>query len=208
MKPLKTNLIPKIVKNTYSINKDVESLYEKAFLKRDRVETIAVRDERYVQGNFTAVFDFFMNKTRNWYKNGVKHREDGPAVIHFMYDKPNEYWYLGNQIKVENDKEYKNYIKSIVGKHNENYKCENLPPIIVIDTIDYLPINYTGIASAFDSKSLIWCKNGKIHNEEGPAIIRFGKNKNFKKEYWLDNKRVKNCNNAKIKRLAGLKNFW
>ena len=35
----------------------------------------------------------------------------------------------------------------------------------------YIPKDFTGICKILDDKSICYCKNGKIHREDGPAII-------------------------------------
>jgi hypothetical protein len=49
------------------------------------------------------------NGYKEWYKDEKFHREDGPAREYNNIVK--EYWYNGQQIPVNSDKEFKQYIK-------------------------------------------------------------------------------------------------
>jgi len=53
--------------------------------------------------NFTGVFE--NSEGRFWFRNGIEHREDGPAV---EYAEGREAWYLRGQIVSE--EEHKNWV--------------------------------------------------------------------------------------------------
>jgi hypothetical protein len=53
-----------------------------------------------------------------------------------------------------------------------------------------IPISFTGIVEwcdgafyAYDAEKIVFIKDGDVHNENGPAIVRF----NGAKFYWLNN---------------------
>ncbi len=48
-----------------------------------------------------------------------------------------------------------------------------------------VPYTYTGMVE-FPSGTKFWFKNGKLHREDGPAIIRDDGNV----EYWIDDKPI------------------
>ena len=57
----------------------------------------------YVDGMFHSTNDepaiTMVNGDKHWYKHGVQHRENKPAII--FVDKPCEYYYNGERIKLE-----------------------------------------------------------------------------------------------------------
>lgn len=57
----------------------------------------------YVEGMFHSINDepsiIMVNGDKHWYKHGVQHRENKPAII--FVDKPCEYYYNGERIKLE-----------------------------------------------------------------------------------------------------------
>jgi len=42
----------------------------------------------------------YADGTKEWYKNGLRHREDGPAIEYFNGDK---YWYLNGEKLTEQE---------------------------------------------------------------------------------------------------------
>jgi hypothetical protein len=114
-----------------------------------------------------------------WYKNGLLHREDGPAVQHTT--GTNEWWVNGKRHRVDGPAvEQADGTKEwwINGKlHRED------GPAIIYETGTlewylngcYHRIDGPAIETSSGGKS--WYINGNLHREDGPAIIDMDGNK-------------------------------
>lgn len=63
-----------------------------------------VKKEYYLEGQFkTEYYEDGQLKKEEWYKNGVLHRENGPAVVNYWLGKKKylEEWYKGGQLHRE-----------------------------------------------------------------------------------------------------------
>jgi len=83
------------------------------------------------------------NGNREWYKNGERHRDDGPAVIHA---NGNREWYKNGKLH-----------------------------------------RHDGPAVIYKNGDKEWYKNGKLHRDNGPAII----NTNGYKAWWEKGIKIK-----------------
>jgi hypothetical protein len=99
---------------------------------------------------------------REWYLNGKRHREDGPAIVN-----PNgcEVWYLDGQLHCEDGPA----VKHTINKYEEWY-------------LNGKRHRKDGPAVKNEGGFKAWYFNGKLHREDGPAI-EFSDNKT---EWYLD----------------------
>lgn len=86
---------------------------------------------------------------RSFYK-GYLHSSEGPALV--WADSGKDYYFFGNKLS---EKEF-------------NILFANR---IQVKTTFDIPDNFTGIAINTFQESTSWYKNGKLHNEDGPAIV-------------------------------------
>ena len=102
-------------------------------------------------GTFT---DTYGNK--EWYKDGLRHREDGPAIV--LKDGI-EIWYKDGKKHRDND------LPAVVDsdgtekwyKDGKKHRDNDLPAVI-----------YGGFSSLNREE---WWLNGELHREKGPAVI-------------------------------------
>lgn len=137
--------------------------------------------------------------TWRWFKDGVLHRENGPAI---EWDDGDKYWYKNNVLHREagpaiecvnpNDNQYyldgafktKAQFDSIINKKkNLKYSKDNPPTAPgTYDLGDGISIY---IAAYGKDTFTLWQRDYKNHRDDGPAIIDQWGNK----EYWVDGKR-------------------
>ncbi len=122
--------------------------------------------------------------SQEWYKNGKKHRNDDKASL-ILYDKSGrivyQQWYdeKGRFHRKEGP-------ASIFWFFDSDFKPDTNSDI----TSDFKPdINYAKHIISGENICRIekWYKNGKIHNENGPAIIYYKNGNKYREEYWNDN---------------------
>lgn len=101
--------------------------------------------------------------TMIWYQHGKIHREDGPAKIK---SNGNKFWYYQNK-KLPNDQNERN---CVLIKHSINIILQSESDGHNIDTIG----------------NQHWYLDGKLHREDGPAVIYF----NNDKEWWINGKEL------------------
>ena len=76
-----------------------------------------IRFKRCIRGNFFQVkeIDFYQDGAKEWWFNGVRHREDGPAIVYPDGAKEwclNDGWHTTENSYLEALEEYKRYSKS------------------------------------------------------------------------------------------------
>lgn len=141
--------------------------------------------------------------TKMWYKDGLRHRDDGPAIEWANGDKV---WYKDGKIHREDgpaviysDKnkvialferpEFKK-IKTSSYEVERNKKGEKNNYIVIKKQIKNL-----------EYKEERWYKNGKLHREDGPAVIINND------KYWYKNGRKHRLNDPAIE-LANGNKYW
>ena len=119
------------------------------------------------------IWDEFHQK---YYLNGFLHRTDGPAI---HWDSDDEYFINGIDITKEVEqwiKENGNNLPEYWFEWEENHielfktKFTYYINILEVNYRQKLPVNYTGITKFKDNTIRIFL-NGKLHREDGPAII-------------------------------------
>lgn len=113
-----------------------------------------------------------------WYKDGKLHRENGPAMItkDGIYNWTNE-WYMNNELHRDND------LPAIENASNEKYWYQHGKL--------HRKNNPAVIQGNFEQ----WWKYGKLHNENGPAqiILDFNTLKIIKK-WFIDGNEIQEEN--------------
>lgn len=116
---------------------------------------------------------------RKWYRNGVKHRDNGPAVVSNRKGRYKRAWYANGAI------------------HRKK-----LPARIIVRAHEYIKEWYTdGMLHRVGAPARImttdgiiaervWCCRGKIHNVGAPAIVRYSLHGNVKEEIWMENDQI------------------
>jgi len=67
--------------------------------------------ERYWEGG-KIVYVKYTDGFQSWWKNGYRHKEDGPAII-FGDNKPmpDQWWYNGERIKCNSQQEFERMLR-------------------------------------------------------------------------------------------------
>lgn len=105
-------------------------------------------DDEWVPGTIhpTGGFDEYIGQpyVHEWLRNGVRHREDGPAYISSNY----AWWYLDGELirEVQGDGTQLWY-------QNHSLHREDGPAVIQAD------------------RTQLWYRDGRLHRDEGPAVI-------------------------------------
>jgi len=140
----------------------------------------------------------YSNGYKVWYKNGKYHREDGPALI---YSNGDQYWYKDGiqfypstntnnkddnaMIKTTTEpiiQSIQQTVENIINNNacTWNEKVENTQFTGEIHNIQYYKYlsfkdgkrhNDNGPAVIMEDGYQSWCKDGKLHREDGPAVI-------------------------------------
>ncbi len=127
--------------------------------------------------------------TRKWYREGLRHREDGPAVI--WPDGQQEWWRKG---KLHRD-DGPAVIFADGGRqwYRDGRRHRDDGPAVVLITgyrswwRDGLLHREGGPAAIFPDGTKEWYRNGLRHREDGPAVVW----PSGKKEYWREGRRIK-----------------
>ena len=131
-------------------------------LKEPKVKTIKINNWSEIPESFTGVAEW-PDGTKYWYKEGMLHREDGPAA---EYSDGIKYWYKEGLWHREDGPAIEG-----IGGHKEWYKegkCHRLD----------------GPAVERQDGSKFWYKNDNLHREDGPAVEK----SNGDKEWWIEGK--------------------
>ncbi len=127
--------------HTYDIikNESIQSLYkhEKSIFKFQTDRFKGIIDKKYMKladsddiESFTAIDNFKI--IRYWTKNGLLHRENGPALIEVEADKTTEYYYInGNRMK--------NLLAYYIGVKNSSNKNKIKLSIRDIENLSNIP---------------------------------------------------------------------
>jgi hypothetical protein len=140
-------------------------------LKESKVETLKVKSTSEVPKNFTGIVEY-PNGDKSWYKEGRRHREDGPAIEY--QDGHKEWWVEGTLLRKEPS--HVGTIEMNTNKitHQEQINSVYIDDPSLINGIDWLKWTkdnkYTGTAVASNGATH-WFKDGKRHREDGPASM-------------------------------------
>lgn len=91
-----------------------------------------------------------------WYQNGLRHREDGPAV---EFADGTKHWYLNGTFYKEHD-----FLKKTLQNKSELF-------FLNFDEVKNLSIENDTIKIEYIDGLVEYRKNGKLHNENGPAVL-------------------------------------
>ena len=124
-----------------------------------------------------------------WYKHGVFHRENGPAII---TENRDYYWENNKHIKtIEKKKNNSFNLMELYQKYKKKYP--NVPYKISTKLNEIFCIDKTGTYHSYDDAPAIinyyckkWYRHGEFHRENGPAVISSNH-----KSYWLDGRLIK-----------------
>ena len=112
------------------------------------MKTIKVKRWREIPENFTGIAEL-PSGTKEWYKDGKRHREDGPAV---EWESGYKEWYLEGKL------------------HREDGPAIEDPNGTKSWYLDGLAHREDGPAKEWPDGEKHWFKDGKRHREDGPAI--------------------------------------
>lgn len=120
--------------------------------------------------NFTGIANISWSSGRVWLKNGLIHREGGPAVEE---EDGRKKWYL----------EGVNYSQEEFNEEIKTLKTTREPAMrkISFERLSEIPKNFTGFATT-GKGSKHYFKNGTHHRDDGPAIEYWDGNL----EWWLE----------------------
>jgi len=124
---------------------------------------------------------------RQWYQYGLKHRLDGPAVIHG--EDSSEYWIHG--IFYGTKKSFKRARK--IFKNEAFY---------YIDPSGNDQWIMDGIVTTIEDKEY-WIKDGKLHRDDGPAIIT-----SYNHKVWIQNGKLHRLDGPAIEWWDGNESFY
>ena len=113
------------------------------------MKEMKVKESNEIPKNFTGIIEWASDGTKQWFKEGKRHREDGPAIEHSDGSK---YWYK-----------------------NGMYHREDGPAVEYADGYKEWWIEgnlhrEVGPAIEYPSGTKRWFKDGNRHRLDGPAI--------------------------------------
>ena len=77
-----------------------------------QVRTAKIKTSISAEDILPTIQAYFNYQDQVWYQHGLKHREDGPAVV--IYGN-RQYWYKGTQYpEITSDEEWVNIVKFLV----------------------------------------------------------------------------------------------
>lgn len=131
------------------------------------------------------------NGSKSWFKNGQRHREDGPA---FECYTGNKLWWL-NDIRYS-EREWKLEIKKLQTTNKAAVKTGVLTDSAGTERyyLDYLLHREGGPALIYTDGTECWYRNGHLHREDGAACNFIGGHK----EWWIDGRSFNNEEEFKI----------
>lgn len=117
-------------------------------------------------------------KTTHYYKNGMLHNENGPAIIYDNGKTLTQKWYINDKQHRENDlpaviedfgdKQTKEWYLN-----GERHRDNDLPAIEHYSGHKEWYVNgqkHRDNGPAIEGKDNLWIKNGLMHREDGPAL--------------------------------------
>ena len=168
------------------------------------IEKLKINFWSEVPSNFTGIAEI-AGEAKQWFKNGLWHREDGPAI---EWANGVKWWYKEGKYHREDGPA----IESLNG-HKEWYKngkChrEDGPAVERLDRSKFW-YKYDklrridGPACEYSNGDKHWYKEDKLHRDNGPAIEWAS----GRKEWWIDGKRHRD-NGPAIEWANGDKEWW
>ncbi|MDP2696414.1 MAG: hypothetical protein Q8O87_04190 [bacterium] len=113
------------------------------------------------------------NGEKRWYKNGKRHREDGPAI---EYADGTKSWYINDNSLTEEEFNLQMRSKPIRTEHGNRVEWR----------LDGERHRDDGPAVEWSNGTKSWYINGKCHREDGPAVEGFAGDK----WWYLNGKRL------------------
>jgi hypothetical protein len=120
-----------------------------------------------VPNNFTGIVVCRGDGSKQWFENGIRHREDGPAV---EYKNGRKTWWLIGCEYTESG--WKKEVAKLNAKTAEEAKVvetKEEPVVLKVESLSELPNKFTGIVEV-SCVARCWYKNGLKHREDGPAV--------------------------------------
>ena len=122
--------------------------------------------------------------TRRWYRNGIMHREDGPA---YTGDDGEQAWYLNGEIHREDGPAVVRPDGKQEWWKNGKRHREDGPAIVHADGRQHWFRNgklhrEDGPAAIHRDGTREWYRNDKLHRKDGPAVIR----DDGSEEWWIN----------------------
>lgn len=167
-----------------------EILYMKNQAKINKTEEIfKLTGFDSIPVNYSGVIED-INGDRYWVKNGITHREDGPAIERASGLK---IWIL-NGILFSSEKEY---LKEILRMADPDISFKK------VNSPDEIHRNYSGAVEYPDGAKYFYL-NGKVHRTDGPAIFNPNGNR-----YWQQNNLLHRVDGPAVESYDGrVKQWW
>jgi len=175
------------------MNKDINNLQK--LYEATQEQSITVTKSSEIPKGYTGHVKF-TDGVQYWYKNGKKHRDDGPAAIfpdgtqewfkngkHHREDGPAIIGADGSQSWYKKGKVHRDDGPAVINPNghqewwidNNQYSKEEF---------DAIHNKYTGYIK-FANGTQKWFKNGQWHREDGPAVIGV-----YGEQFWYKNGKV------------------